>query len=81
MADDYIPRLSIDLRPDQAEVLSRILPHGTKKLIFHALIDSIISVYDKKGFEGLAPILTGHIDAVTLARHGVSYTQSAVGNE
>ena len=79
--EDYVPRLTVDLRPDQQEALKRILPHGTQKLLFHAVIDGIISIYNKGGFEALGPILTGHIDAVSLARAGHTYTQQMLSDE
>ena len=71
----YVPRLSVEIRQDQDDALKRILPHGTKKIIFHAIIDGIIALHTKGGFSALAPIMTGHIDVVTLAKAGHPYTE------
>ena len=43
------PRLSIDLTPEQVAGLNKYLPHGTKKIIFHLIIDSLLSLCEKHG--------------------------------
>ena len=43
------PRLSIDLTQAQVTGLNKYLPHGTKKIIFHLIIDSLIELCDKHG--------------------------------
>jgi len=72
--EDYKPRLSIEIREDQQSALKNIFPHGTQRVIFHALIDGLIAIHAKGGFEALAPIMSGHLDVVQLARAGREYT-------
>ena len=77
----YVPRLSIEIREDQDKALSRIFPHGTKKVFFHAIIDGIIAIHKRGGFEALAPIMTGHIDVIQVAEMGKEYTQRVATGE
>ena len=78
MPDDYTPRLSVELREDQYYALQRIFPHGTQKVFFQSLVDGIISIHQRGGFAALAPIMTGHIDVVALARAGHPYTYDQI---
>ena len=77
----HVPRLSIEIRADQDRALSRIFPHGTKKVIFQALVDGIIELHNRGGFEALAPIMTGHIDVIALAKAGKDYTYATAKEE
>ena len=78
MPDDYTPRLSVELREDQYYALQSIFPHGTQKVFFQSLVDGIISIHQRGGFAALAPIMTGHIDVVALARAGHPYTYDTI---
>ena len=78
MPSDYVPRLSIELREDQFYALQRIFPHGTQKVFFQSLIDGVILLHQKGGFAALAPVMSGHIDVVTLAKAGYPYTYDTV---
>lgn len=78
MPDDYTPRLSVELREDQYYALQSIFPHGTQKVFFQSLVDGIISIHQRGGFAALAPIMTGHIDVVALARAGHPYTYDQI---
>jgi len=75
-SEEYRSRLSIDIRTDQYFKLRDILPHGSQKIIFSALIDGLIAIHAKGGFEALAPIMSGHLDVVQLAKAGKEYTHS-----
>lgn len=76
--EEFNPRLSVEIREDQYWKLRDILPHGTQKVIFHALIDGIIAIHTRGGFEALAPILSGHLDVIQLAKAGKEYTHSII---
>lgn len=77
----YVPRLSVEIRPDQEQAMARIFPHGTRKIFFQALIDGVIAIHSKYGFEGLAPIMSGHVDMINLARLGQPYTHAQYKGE
>ena len=49
------PRLSVAITEEQANGLSRI-PHGTKKAIFHAIIDDLNKMMDDQGDLAIAAI-------------------------
>jgi len=75
---DYRPRLIVDLREDQQLKLQQILPHGTKILLFQAIVDGIIALHAKGGFNAIGAIISGHINVVQLAEAGQPYTHKAI---
>ncbi len=44
---EYKPRLSIEIRPDQAEDLGLLIPHGMQKPIFVIIVDDVIRMIRK----------------------------------
>ena len=70
-SSNYRPRLSADLRPDQAARLVEILPHGWQKPIFQAIVDGLIALYDKGGHEALSAIMAKHISVRQVVEAGV----------
>jgi hypothetical protein len=55
---DYIPRLTVELREDQARKLSDKIPHGLRKPLFQALVDDVISMLDKHGTVFIAAVIS-----------------------
>ena len=49
MTDEYRHRLSVDITREQYDELTRLIPWGLKKLLFHALIDSLIVALNEFG--------------------------------
>jgi len=45
----YKQRLTIDITDKQAKGLSKHLEHGMRKLLFHAIIDDLLRLFDKHG--------------------------------
>jgi len=72
---DYRPRLSVDLRQDQFTRLQQILPFGTQKPLFQALVDGIIEAYERGGYDALGAIITKHISLQQVALIGEPYTK------
>lgn len=54
MMENQSHKLVIDITDEQYKKLRQILPHGTKKQLFQALIDSLIELHRT---EGLLPIM------------------------
>lgn len=75
---DYRCRFTVEIREDQALMLQKMLPHGTKKLLFQSLVDGVIQLYTKGGFDAIGAIITGHISVVQLAEAGKSYTDQTL---
>ena len=46
---DYRPRLSIDIREDQARELTKHLDHGMRKVLFGVVIDDLLRLFKKHG--------------------------------
>jgi len=70
--NDYRPRLAAEIRPDQADRLKEILPHGLQKPLMQAIVDGIIELYDKGGLEALAAISTKYISLTQISTLGLS---------
>lgn len=81
MSLDYKPRLSIEIRDDQNLQLQRILPPGTRVLLFRALIDGIIELYNRGGYDAISAIIGGHVSIVQLAEAGKPYTHATISRE
>ena len=77
----YRPRLSVEVRQDQFNKLQDILPHGTQKLLFQALLDGVIELHNRGGFNAVGAIISGHVNIVQLAKAGEVYTQVAIPKE
>ena len=69
--NDYRPRLSVELSEESFNKLQRILPHGWRKPLFQALVDGVLSLYDKGGIAAVSAIITKHIDAMQVTESGV----------
>lgn len=78
MAPDSKPRLTVEIRKDQALRLQTILPHGMRVLLISALLDGVLALYDKEGFEAITNIIGGHVSTVQLAEAGKPYTHQAL---
>jgi len=74
---EYRPRISVEIRDDQYQIIQKMLPHGTQKLLFQALLDGVIALYNKGGFNAIGAIISGHVDVTQLARQGLPYTHSS----
>lgn len=81
MSDSYRPRLSVEIRPDQFTALQKILPHGSNKILFQTLIDGIIALHAKGGFQAIGAITSGHVSVVQLAEAGLPYTYYSIVGE
>jgi hypothetical protein len=79
--DDYRPRISAEIRQDQFDRLQQILPHGMHKLLFQALIDGVLELYDRGGFNAVGAIVSGYVNAKHLADAGLPYTHSTMMGE
>jgi hypothetical protein len=49
MADEYRPRLAIDLTEDQKRQLDKHIPWGTKKAVFNVVVEDLIALCEKHG--------------------------------
>jgi len=45
----YKQRLTIDITDEQAKGLSKHLEHGMRRLLFHAIIDDTLRLFDRHG--------------------------------
>jgi hypothetical protein len=73
MDECYRPRLSIEISDQQAAELSKMFPHGTKKLVFSILVDDVINMHKKHGERFLAAVIARHIkyeDFISLTLKG-----------
>lgn len=61
MSEDYRPRLSIDISPEQANKLRDLIPWGLKNQIFLILIDDLIGLLEEFGLTPIVFILEGTI--------------------
>jgi hypothetical protein len=69
---DYRPRLSTELTPESYQRLSAILPHGWQKPLFQALVNGVITLYDKGGVHALGAIISNHIELELVAKNGLT---------
>ena len=63
---DWRPRLSIDISPEQAASLSKYIPWGFRKMVFTALIDLLIKAFEKGGPEVLLSVMQKELDLPAL---------------
>jgi len=54
---DYKPRLTIDLREDQRQRLSRLIPWGMAGHVFRKAIDDVLDLVEEFGAPALTAIL------------------------
>lgn len=67
---NYRPRLSTELTQESYQRLSAILPHGWQKPLFQALVNGVITLYNKGGLPALGAIVSGHLEIDAIAREG-----------
>jgi hypothetical protein len=63
---DWRPRLSIDITPEQAAALSKYIPWGFRKMLFNALIDLLIAAFERGGAEVLMSVIQRELDLPAL---------------
>jgi hypothetical protein len=63
---DWRPRLSIDITAEQSEALGKYIPWGLRKMVFSALIDLLISAFEKGGPEVLLSVMQKELDLPAL---------------
>ncbi len=56
--EDYRPRFSAEISPEQAQILGRILPHGLKRPIVSAFVNGVIELHQAGGAEALGAIMS-----------------------
>lgn len=49
MAEDYRPRLAIDLTKEQQLRLARAIPWGNKSMIFNVIVEDLLTLCEKHG--------------------------------
>lgn len=42
--DEYVPRLSIEITPEQQRQLQSLLPHGLRKIVFGRVVEDLIEL-------------------------------------
>ena len=42
--EDYVPRLSVEITPEQHRKLQSLLPHGLRKIIFGIIVEDLIEL-------------------------------------
>lgn len=57
-SDDYRPRLSIVLTEEQRKKLNKLLPWGTGRVLFSAIVDEIISLLECHGMAAVGLIIS-----------------------
>ena len=46
---DYRPRLSIEISSETKAKISKLMPHGTQKLVFQLIIDDLLDLMELHG--------------------------------
>jgi len=79
MTDGYIPRLTVEITPEQAKSLSDRIPHGLRKPLFQAIVDDVIKMLDQHGEMFLAAVIAKslHYEKFTSLKLGDSNGQSS----
>jgi len=72
---DYRPRLSTELTYTSYKKLSEILPFGWQKPLFQALVNGVISLYDKGGTPAIGAVVSNHIEVESLLNAGLQQTK------
>lgn len=49
MSDEYRPRLSIEITPEQNQKLSKMIPWGIKNKLFSIIIDDLLELMEVHG--------------------------------
>jgi hypothetical protein len=62
------PRLTIEISEAQEQKLRRLIPHGTKKYLFSAIIDDLIPLLELHGEMAIAAILSRKLKLVDWAQ-------------
>lgn len=53
----YVPRLSIELTPEQNDALNEVIPWGIKKYLFQCVTEAVVDAVRIAGNDVLAAIL------------------------
>lgn len=62
MSSKYIPRLSVELDEEQYKKLTKYIPWGMQKLLFSAIVDDLIKLFEQGDAElTIAAIIAGII--------------------
>lgn len=64
--EDYIPRLTVNLTPDEKKRLDKCVPWGYTRRLFSVLIDSVCTAVEKQGPIVLAAIVSKRIDVLDI---------------
>ena len=77
MSSEYRPRLNAEITLEQADVLSKILPHGMKKPLFQALVEGVIAIYNTGGLPALGAITSNYISINQIVSIGLNRTRES----
>ena len=47
--NQYTPRLSVEISPEDSKKLRKLFPHGTQKIVFNLIIQDLISTMEELG--------------------------------
>lgn len=62
MSSKYTPRLSVELDEEQYKKLTKYIPWGMQKLLFSAIVDDLINIFEQGEPEkAIAAIIAGII--------------------
>ena len=59
MNKEFNPRLNVDISEDSYYKLRKLLPHGTRKLVFNILVEDLIFLMER---HGSGPVIGAIID-------------------
>lgn len=81
MSNNYRPRLSAELTPEQGRKFFDIMPHGWQKPLCQVLVNGILELYDKGGTDAIAAVISGYIGIDSLISQGLNKTKEVTLKE
>jgi len=61
MAEDYRPRLSIEISLEQSQALRNLIPWGLRRQLFQTIVDDVIRLTRSHGHTFIAAVLSSSI--------------------
>jgi|AntAceMinimDraft_11_1070367.scaffolds.fasta_scaffold286476_2 hypothetical protein len=72
---EHKPRFSAEITPEQAHILSQILPHGTRNQLTKVYVNGLIRMHQIGGMNAIGLIVTEAIDINQVLQVGLKETR------
>jgi len=72
---EYRPRFSAEITPEQAHLLSQILPHGTRNQLVKVYVNGLINMYNTGGMTSIGLVVSEAISIDQVLQIGLKETK------